>query len=108
MGNGVNIGLCMKKTFSAVGCESMWQKREADMQRPSEEAKEAGNKSGKTEMWREQGRGLRSKDGVRIGCLVMLRLSWRVLGVPWVFRCVCACCVFVCACCACCACFFDR
>ena len=30
-------------------------------------------------------------------CLVPLR-RWRVLGIPLVFRCVCACCASVCAC----------
>ena len=28
----------------------------------------------------------------------------RMMGILWVFRCVCACCFFVCDCCDCCAC----
>ena len=52
-----DIRLCMKKTFSAVGCERKWREGgKVDMERLDEEAKQEEGKSGKGEVEGEKER----------------------------------------------------
>ena len=91
-----NIGLCMKKTFSAVGCVRMWQEENAGMERLSEEAKQEEIKSGKREVERE---GERVE--IKRTCLNRVSSDFFEDVSPK----VCARGVFFCDCCSCCACF---
>ena len=101
-----NTVLCMK-TFSAADCERLWKNKKEKWRGWTRESKrKTKRKKAKVtqERWREKERGLKSKEGVWIGKLVMfskVSASWmsgRVTEIPWFFG-VCVYDVFFCYCC---------